>query len=85
MKTIRWHAVPRHSRAINNPNVLHVEADGCIVNVEVGLTDARGRKVTRVDVLPDDERRGGDINGRTWRLVGSRSARVVQLKGRAKP
>jgi hypothetical protein len=45
----------------------HVETDGCIVNITVGLTDSDGRQVTRVDVAPDDESRGGDERGRIWR------------------
>jgi hypothetical protein len=44
----------------------HIEADGCIVNIMVGLVDSQGRRVTRVDVLPDDETRGGDGLGGIW-------------------
>jgi hypothetical protein len=48
-------------------NVLHIETDGCTVNIHVGLTDAQGRQVTRIDVSPDDESRGGDGSGYVWR------------------
>ena len=84
MKTIRWYPNARRADAIlGNADVLHIEAEGCIVNVHVRLRDSRGRKVTRVDVLPADERRGGDGQGRIWRLRSSHGcARVVQLKGR---
>lgn len=47
-------------------NLLHVETDGCIVNIHVGLTDHDGNTVTRVDIIPDDEGRGGDGQGRMW-------------------
>lgn len=30
--------------------MLHIEAPGCIINIEAGLADAAGRNVTRVDV-----------------------------------
>lgn len=47
-------------------NLLHIETDGCVVNIHVGLIDADGHEVTRVDVLPDDERRSPDEDGRYW-------------------
>jgi hypothetical protein len=53
-------------------NLLHIETDGCIVNIRVGLRDVDGRQVTSVQVLPDDyAERGG-----RWVQDGSR---VVQL------
>lgn len=57
-------------------DLLHVETDGCIVNIRVGLTDNEGRQVTNVTVLPDDETRGGDGEGRIWRQDG---ARIIRL------
>jgi hypothetical protein len=50
-------------------NILHIETEGCIVNIQVGLTDAEGRKVTSVRILPEDEERGGDGDGRIWRVA----------------
>jgi hypothetical protein len=47
-------------------NLLHIETDGCVVNIHVGLTDNDGNALTRVDVLPDTEDRGGDGEGRVW-------------------
>jgi hypothetical protein len=53
-------------------NQLHIETDGAIVNVRVGLHDTDGRRVTSVQVSPDNyAERGGH-----WVLDGSR---VVQL------
>lgn len=55
---------------------MHIETDGAIVNITVGLYDNEGRKVTRVDVLPDDESRGGDAEGYIWRQDGQRVIRA---------
>lgn len=76
MKTIT------HGRGARD-RLLHVEADGCIVNIHVGLTDLKGRHVTRVDVIPDDERRGGDADGFIWYADGPRVIRLE--KGEARP
>jgi hypothetical protein len=57
-------------------NLLHIETDGCIVNIQVGLHDVDGRQVTSVRISPDDKSRGGDENGRIWVQDGSR---IVQL------
>jgi hypothetical protein len=46
----------------------HIETDGAIVNITVGLETRNGRRVTRVDVIPDDESCGGDEEGRIWRI-----------------
>lgn len=78
MKTIFWYPSKRRKSALA-ADTLHIEAEGCIVNIRVGLTDSRGRKVTAVSILPDDETRGGDGQGRVWRLVGAAGARVVRL------
>jgi hypothetical protein len=67
MKRISFHASTNRSG-----NLLHIETDGCIVNIHVGLHDADGRKVTSVRILPDDyAERGG-----RWVQDGSR---IVQL------
>lgn len=49
-------------------NLLHIETDGCIVNIRVGLTDDQGRTVTRIDVIPDSEESGGDGHGQPWEI-----------------
>lgn len=54
--------------------ILHVEADGCIVNVQVGLRDREGRRVTRIDVIPD-----GYI-GEEWDADGPTAVRVIERK-----
>lgn len=64
MKTVQFYAGRNRS-----DNLLHIETDGGIINVRVGLTDAEGRAVTSVTISPDDESRGGDGKGRMWHLV----------------
>jgi hypothetical protein len=42
-----------HAEGNRSGNLLHIETDGCIVNVYVGLRNEQGKQVTRVAVLPD--------------------------------
>lgn len=58
------------------PRTFHIETSGCIVNITVGLLDDHGHEVTRVDVLPEDESRGGDGYGRYWHQDGPRIVRL---------
>ena len=67
MKTIQFYAATNRSG-----NMLHIETDGCTVNIQVGLHDDEGRKVTRVSVSPGDETRGGDGSGDFWHQDGER-------------
>jgi len=70
MKTIQHSASARDK-------VLHVEAEGCIVNIRVGLKDDRGRPVTVVEVLADN------YMGDQWRIEGGsethHAVRVVRI------
>lgn len=66
----------RHPRNAKDP-LLHIEADGCLVNIRVGLTDVEGHHVTRVDISPDDASRGGDGTGHYWYQDG---ARIIRLE-----
>ena len=47
-------------------NLMHIETDGAIVNIQVGLRDNDGNQVTVVSVLPDDETRSPDPDGHYW-------------------
>lgn len=58
-----------HAATNRSDNQLHIETDGCVVNLRVGLTDIEGRPITRVDVLPDSEYRGGDGVGNFWDVI----------------
>lgn len=54
----------------------HIECEGCVVNIREGLHDHSGRKVTAIEILPDDHYKGDPI----WRLRGCINNRVIQLK-----
>jgi hypothetical protein len=78
MKRITFYAKGNRSG-----NLLHIETDGCIVNIRVGLTDAEGHQVTSVMIIPDDESRGGDGQGRIWHQAdGARVIRLHEDEGR---
>jgi hypothetical protein len=53
-------------------NILHVEAEGCIVNIHIGLRDDSGHPVTRVDVLCDQY--AGEPR---WSVDGAMSIGVI--------
>lgn len=72
VKTVTFYADRNRSG-----NLLHVETDGCIVNIHVGLRDSFGNRVTRVNVIPDDEYRGGDGNGSIWHVVNNQHTVLV--------
>jgi len=57
------------------PNgVQHIEAEGCIVNIQENLRDNVGRKVTAVSIIPDDRYTGEKV----WELKGYAHSRVIQ-------
>jgi hypothetical protein len=58
--------------------LLHIETDGCIVNIRVGLNDVNGNRVTSVEIIPDDERRGGDGLGNVWHFDGTYNNRIIR-------
>ena len=56
---------------------LHVETPLGIVNVRVGLTDAHGRRVDSIAVIPDADEPGKQkVIRRGWH-----NTRLVELKG----
>lgn len=50
MKSITFNGENRTKKG-----TLHIEAPGCIINIQVGLTDSEGNPVTRVDVIADNQ------------------------------
>jgi hypothetical protein len=46
--------------------LLHIEADGCVVNVTIDLHDLSGRRFTSVEVVPAEP----DDDGAVWSLSG---------------
>lgn len=67
-----------YAKSNRSGNLMHIETDGCIVNIRVGLTDREGRQVTNVEIIPDDESRGGDGQGRIWHVDGMIGTRVIR-------
>lgn len=54
----------------------HIEVEGCIVNIREGLQDRYGRKVTSIEILPDEY--AGESR---WKVVPNVSdIRVIRLK-----
>ena len=54
----------------SGPKTLHVEADGCIVNIQVGLHDENGNRVTHVSVDANGDRYSGETQW--WVAPGSK-------------
>lgn len=52
--------------------LLHIETEGAVVNIQVGLTDNQGRRVTSVEILPDR------YVGEEWHLDGQINTRVIE-------
>ncbi len=65
MKTINHHSTSRN-------RLLHIETDGCIVNIRCGLTDMDGHDVTSVEILADQ------YKGEEWDLDGHVNNRVIR-------
>ena len=53
-------------------NLLHIETDGCIVNIQVGLQDHKGREITSINILPDRYFKD------KWTLDGDTNNRVTK-------
>lgn len=65
-KTVAFHG------SIMGVRLLHVETDGCIVNIRTGLRDDKDRRVTSIEVLPDQ------YVGEEWHLDGYANSRVIE-------
>lgn len=67
--------------ARSRDRVLHIEADGVLINIEIGLADVEGHRVTAISVSPDDASRGGDGEGRLWVVADANEygMRLVRL------
>ena len=54
----------------------HIEAEGAIINIQEGLFDCHGRRVTAVSIIPDNQIPENPV----WHLLGYAHNRIVQLK-----
>ncbi len=50
-----------HNSKSRDP-LLHIEAEGCIINVRVGLRDSGDHPVTSIQIMPDK------YHGESWSL-----------------
>jgi hypothetical protein len=55
-------------------DVLHIETEGCIVNIRIGLEDTEGREVTSVEILPDE------TTDEKWEVEGYINNRVIKVR-----
>ena len=49
-------------------NLLHIETEGCIINIRVNLQNDEGHSVTHVEILKDD----------SWQLEGTINNRLIK-------
>lgn len=68
---MKWPTV----RRMKEQKCLHIEAEGCIVNIRQDLHDRLGRQVTHIEILPD-KYMGEPVR----KLVGCTNNRVITLK-----
>jgi len=68
---MKWPTVVR----MREQKCLHIEAEGCIVNIRQELIDRLGRQVTSIEIIPDNY-----TVGPKHKLIGSRNNRVITLK-----
>jgi len=67
MKRISWHGKPGQ--------VLHIETEGCIVNIRCSLSDVEGHPITAIEVLCDQ-----DTAPEQWRLIDRGDATVMHVR-----
>lgn len=46
--------------------LLHLETEGCVVNVTIGVHDQAGHRITSIEVVPAEP----DDDGAVWQLRG---------------
>lgn len=57
--------------------ILHIETEGCKINVIIGTHDPNGIEFTTVEIIPHQP----DDEGRSWMTVGPTAVIVVPLEG----
>jgi len=66
MKTVYFYKT--NYKTSRNNNTLHIETEGCIINVRINLNNVDGKKVTSVEILPDEG----------WELEGNTNNRIIK-------
>jgi hypothetical protein len=59
---------------VGRARLIHIETPLGIINIRPGLTDAKGRKVDSIEIIPDDYH----ISGRRVYLDGHRNSRLIE-------
>lgn len=62
------------SKRNRSGDLLHVETEGCIVNIRICLEDSEGRPVTSVEILPDE------TTDEKWEVDGHINNRVIKVR-----
>jgi len=57
--------------------LLHVRAEGCVINIKEGLFDEGKRKCTSVTIIPDNTEYE---DGPAWELKGQAYNRIIKIK-----
>ena len=57
-------------------DTLHIETEGCIVNIRVNLRDMEGREVTSVEIIPDNYASSYE----KIEFDGTNNNRIIKLK-----
>ena len=57
-------------------DLLHIETEGCVINIRVGLHNNESQEVTSVEIIPD---RNAEIGEGKWELNGTNNNRVIKI------
>lgn len=60
------------SRKLAGHKGMHVEAEGCIVNIYEGLYNTEGKQVTAIEIIPDN------CIGEEWEALGDVNIRIIR-------
>lgn len=59
--------------------LLHIETEGCIVNIRVGLSEhGPDRNVTAIEILPDTD--GDGCGNPPWEIAGEPTAKAINVR-----
>lgn len=62
-------------RYMPNNGIIHCKVDGAIINITEGMLDARGRKVTGIQIHPDNY-----VGGRPWKVIPRvHNVRIIEV------
>lgn len=58
--------------------LLHIETEGAIVNIRVGLSDNQGQAVTSIEILPD--LCGDGCGNPAWAIADEPEAKALNIR-----